>query len=123
MLFRSINGHLTATIKDPTEIENWSTALDRKGGDFPYVTALKSTIGHCLSAAGSIETVASVLQIKNDFIPPNINCEDLHPEIKDLVTLDKIPTRLVQQPINFLAKASFGFGDVNCCLILKKYKL
>ena len=81
----TINGHLTATIKDPTEIENWAAALDLKGSDFPYINALKSTTGHCLSASGSIESVASVLQIKEDFIFPSINCEDLHPEIEALI--------------------------------------
>jgi 3-oxoacyl-(acyl-carrier-protein) synthase len=57
-----ICGHLTATIADKLEIQNWSRALNRKGEDFPLVNSLKSMIGHCLSAAGSIETVASVFQ-------------------------------------------------------------
>jgi len=87
----SINGHLTATSKDAFEIENWCTALDLKGKDFPYINSLKSMVGHCLSAAGSIECVATVLQLHNDFIFPNINCEDLNPEILDLIDATKIP--------------------------------
>ena len=117
----TINGHLTATIKDPTEIENWAAALDLKGSDFPYINALKSTTGHCLSASGSIGSVASVLQIKDDFIFPSINCEDLHPEIEALIGKDRIPQKILQQPVNIVAKASFGFGDVNGCIIFKKY--
>ena len=117
----SINGHLTATVKDPTEIQNWATALDLKGADFPYINALKSTTGHCLSASGSIECVASVLQIKDNFIFPSINCEDLHPEIEALIGKDRIPQTLLHQPVNIVAKASFGFGDVNGCIIFKKY--
>ena len=74
----AINGHLTATIKDPTEIENWTIALQRKGSDFPYINSLKSMIGHCLAAAGAIESVATVLQLKHQFLFPNINGEDLH---------------------------------------------
>ncbi|TCD01166.1 beta-ketoacyl-[acyl-carrier-protein] synthase family protein [Pedobacter psychroterrae] len=116
-----INGHLTATSKDALEIENWSIALQRKGADFPYINSLKSTIGHCLSASGSIESVASVLQISEGFIFPNINCEDLHPEIKTVIDSQRIPTKLLNKDINILAKASFGFGDVNACLIFKKY--
>ncbi len=116
-----INGHLTATSKDATEIQNWSVALNRKGSDFPYINSLKSTTGHCLSAAGSIECVASILQLHQDFIFPNVNCEDLNPEISDIVDSNKIPQRLLNSNVNIVAKASFGFGDVNACIILKKY--
>jgi len=82
----AINGHLTATAKDGLEVENWTKALHRKGGDFPYINSLKSMIGHCLTAAGGIESVASVLQIKESFIFPNTNCEDLHPDISNLIS-------------------------------------
>lgn len=116
-----INGHLTATSKDALEIENWSIALNRKGNNFPYVNALKSTVGHCLSAAGSIELVASVLQLYQGFIFPNVNCEDINPEITSIIDKSKIPTQLINADLNVIAKASFGFGDVNGCVILKKY--
>lgn len=116
-----INGHLTATSKDALEIENWTKALQRKGDDFPHINSLKSMIGHCLSAAGAIESVASVIQLKEQFIFPNINCEDIHPEISKMIAKDKIPQNLVKKEINIIAKASFGFGDVNACVILKKY--
>jgi len=117
----AINGHLTATSKDSLEIENWAKALQIKGADFPLINSIKSQIGHCLAAAGAIESVASVLQIKEQFVFPNINCEDVHPEISELISVDKIPTKLIEQEINIVAKASFGFGDVNACVIFKKY--
>jgi 3-oxoacyl-[acyl-carrier-protein] synthase I len=117
----AINGHLTATSKDALEIENWTKALNRKGDNFPYINSLKSQVGHCLAASGAIESVASVLQIKEQFIFPNINCEDAHPEILDLISEDKIVTKSIQKEINIVAKASFGFGDVNACVIFKKY--
>jgi 3-oxoacyl-(acyl-carrier-protein) synthase len=116
-----INGHLTATSKDALEIENWCNALQRKGADFPYINSLKSMVGHCLAGAGAIESVASVLQIKEQFVFPNINCEDIHPEISELIDAKKIPTRMLQKNIHTIAKASFGFGDVNACVIFKKY--
>ena len=116
-----INGHLTATSKDDLEIENWTKALRRKGNDFPYINSLKSMVGHCLAASGAIEMVAAVLQIKEQFVFPNINCEDVHPEISALICKDKIPTKIIKRDINILAKASFGFGDVNACVIFKKY--
>ncbi len=117
-----INGHLTATSMDVTEIKNWTEALQRRGKDFPYINSLKSMVGHCLSAAGSIECVAAVLQIKNNFIFPNLNIEDLHPEIKDLIDEHKIPDQAISKEIDTLVKASFGFGDVNACIVFKKYK-
>jgi 3-oxoacyl-(acyl-carrier-protein) synthase len=116
-----INGHLTATIKDSLEIENWTLALKRNGDEFPYINSLKSLTGHCLSAAGSIECVASVLQMHKGFIFPNKNCEDLNHEISKLVNRTKIPQSLIRKKISTLAKASFGFGDVNACIIFKRY--
>ena len=116
-----INGHLTATSKDSLEIENWTKALDRKGSDFPYINSLKSMVGHCLAASGAIECVASVLQLKDQFIFPNINCEEVHPEIVALIDTDKIPTKIIEKNVTILAKASFGFGDVNACVLFKKY--
>ncbi len=116
-----IGGHLTATAADALEIRNWSLALDRKGDDFPLINSLKSMIGHCLSAAGSIEAVAAVLQITHQFVHPNINLEDVNPEILKMVSVDKLPTTMVKKEINTVAKANFGFGDVNACLIFSKY--
>jgi 3-oxoacyl-(acyl-carrier-protein) synthase len=119
----AINGHLTATSKDSLEIENWTKALNRSGIEFPYINSLKSLVGHCLSAAGSIEIVASILQIHQNFIFPNINCEDINPEITNLIDESRIPRKLIQKEINIIAKASFGFGDVNGCVIFKKFVL
>jgi len=117
----SINGHLTATIKDPTEIENWTKALNRKDNEFPYINSLKSMVGHCLAAAGAIEIVATVLQLKHQFVFPNINCEDVHPDIIKLISKEKIPTEMIHKELNIIAKASFGFGDVNGCVIFRRY--
>ncbi|RLJ76996.1 beta-ketoacyl-[acyl-carrier-protein] synthase family protein [Pedobacter alluvionis] len=116
-----INGHLTATTKDALEIENWKTALQLPTDDFPYINSLKSMIGHCIAASGSIECVASILELSEGFIFPNINCEDLNPEITALIDAKCIPQTVIHQPFNILAKASFGFGDINACIIFKKY--
>ena len=117
----AINGHLTATSKDSLEILNWSEALGRKGKDFPYINSLKSMVGHCLSGAGSIESVGSILQLHHGFIFPNGNCTDLHPEITACIDASRIPQQLLEKEIQIVAKASFGFGDVNGCVIFKKY--
>ena len=117
-----INGHLTATSKDSLEIQNWSEALNLKGIDFPYINSLKSMVGHCLSASGSIESVATVLQLNQNFIFPNSNCEDLNDRIIDIIDITKIPQQLIEKELNIVVKASFGFGDVNGCVIFKKFR-
>ncbi|GAB3785733.1 beta-ketoacyl-[acyl-carrier-protein] synthase family protein [Spirosoma horti] len=117
-----IDGHLTATSKDSSEVSAWCDALGRTGADFPYINSLKSMVGHCLSAAGSIECVAAVLELQQGFIYPSINCEDLHPAIAALIEPEKIPHQLIKKDINVIAKANFGFGDVNACVILTKFQ-
>ena len=116
-----ISGHLTATNADRQEIQNWCDALGRSGDDFPHTNSLKSMIGHSLSAAGSIETVASILQIVHSFVHPNINLDDPNPEITKLVNVDSLPVKMIKKEVNIVAKANFGFGDVNSCLILSKF--
>lgn len=118
----AINGHLTATTKDSLEIENWTKALDRKGTNFPYINSLKSMTGHCLSAAGSVESVATVLQLHEGFLFGNLNCDDLHPEITELIDASKVPLKIIHKNLTIIAKASFGFGDVNACIIFKKFE-
>ncbi len=117
-----INGHLTATTKDALEIENWTKALERKHNDFPFINSTKSLVGHCLAAAGAIECVASIIQLNAQFVAPNINCEDLHSEIKTLIASEKIPIQKLDLDFNIIAKASFGFGDVNACVVFSKFK-
>lgn len=118
-----INGHLTATIKDPVEIHNWATALGRKDKSFPYIHSLKSMVGHCIGAAGAIESVSAILGLKNNFIFPSINCEDIHPEILAIIDEEKIPQKVIENAgVNIVAKAGFGFGDVNACVIFKKFE-
>lgn len=117
-----IDGHLTATIKDSAEVTAWCEALQRRGDDFPMINSLKSMVGHCLSAAGSIECVASVLELFNGFIYPSLNSEDPHPEISVLINPAKIPQQLIHKDIQVIAKANFGFGDVNACVILQKFQ-
>jgi len=117
-----INGHLTATIKDTDEIKNWSSALNRKDNDFPYINSLKGMTGHCLAASGSIEIVSAILQLHEGFIFPNVNCGNLHPEIASIIASEKVVTKLQEIPLQTIAKASFGFGDVNACVIFRKNK-
>lgn len=116
-----INGHLTATTKDSLEIGNWSSALGRAGNDFPYINSFKGMIGHCLAAAGSIESVGSILQFSEGVVFGNVNCEDIHPAITQTISENRIPQQTIAYRPKVIAKASFGFGDVNACVIFKAF--
>ncbi len=118
----AINAHLTATKMDATEIENWTLALKRKDNEFPYINSLKGMIGHGLAACGSLELVASVLQISKGFVFGNLNAKPIHSDILNLINQEKIPLETIEYQPQILAKASFGFGDVNACVVLKKFK-
>lgn len=117
----AINGHLTATSKDALEITNWSVAMGLSGVKFPYINSFKGMIGHCLSAAGSIECVGSILQFEEGVVFGNVNCEDIHPEILKVIDGSRIPQKTIPYRPKIIAKASFGFGDVNACIIFSAY--
>lgn len=114
-----INGHLTATKADCYEITNWKNALNVEPEKMPFINASKSLFGHAFSAAGSIECIATLLQLSNNFVHGSINCEDLNPRLEAYQNAIVQQTR--EERINIAVKASFGFGDVNGCVIFKKY--
>ena len=114
-----INGHLTATMADPLEISNWQNALQCNAKEFPLINSTKSLIGHTLGAAGAIECVGGILQLYKGFIHGSINCEDLHFKLEQFS--DSIVHQTKEKDLNIVAKASFGFGDVNACLIFKRW--
>ena len=116
----AINGHLTATGADPREVAAWADALGRAPGELPPITSTKSMIGHALGAAGAIESAASVLMVEKGFVHPSLNCEDVHPEIAPHAA--SIPHEVRETPeLRCLVKAGFGFGDVNACLVFRKW--
>ncbi|MCC6903543.1 MAG: beta-ketoacyl-[acyl-carrier-protein] synthase family protein [Polyangiaceae bacterium] len=115
-----INGHLTATFADPHEVENWRAALEVSPEKLPLIQSTKSLIGHALGAAGGIECVASVLQLGQGFAHGSLNCEDLHPALGPFAERVVHQTRDLPE-LRVVAKASFGFGDVNGCVIFQKF--
>ena len=115
----AINGHLTATGADPSEVASWARALGRTPETFPAISSTKSMIGHGLGAAGGLEAVACILMLERGFVHPSTNCEDLHPEIEAYA--DSIPHVVREMPdLDTMIKASFGFGDVNSCAIFRR---
>jgi 3-oxoacyl-(acyl-carrier-protein) synthase len=116
----AISGHLTATGADPNEVEAWAAALEARPGALPPITATKSMIGHALGAAGGIESVACVLMLRAGYVHASLNCEDVHPRVAPFAA--SIPHETRPMPgLRTIAKASFGFGDVNACVVFRKW--
>ncbi len=116
-----INGHFTGTKGDSKEAENWIKALDLPVDALPFFNSTKGMIGHALAASGSIELVACILQMQHGFVHGNLNAHPLNESIAHLIPADKIPSESLSKNIDHMVKASFGFGDVNACVVLKKF--
>lgn len=107
-----VNAHATSTpVGDIAE----SNTILRAVGDHPVVTATKSMTGHMLGAAGAVESIATVLSIKNGIVPGTRNLNKLDPEIKIDVATDN-------REVNLTAALndSFGFGGHNVALVFTK---
>jgi len=115
-----INTHGTSTpVGDIAEPK----AIVKLFGEHAYKIAINSTksmTGHLLGAAGAVEAIATVLAIKNSFIPPTINHFTDDPEIDS--RLDFTFNQGKAREINFALSNTFGFGGHNASMIFKKYK-
>lgn len=112
-----INAHATSTaLGDIGELN----AIKRLFNGFPLaISGTKSMTGHLLGAAGAIETIISVLAIKNDIIPATINTKNLDEAIPE--RLDIIIGKSVNRPINYVLNNTFGFGGHTASSVFKKY--
>jgi 3-oxoacyl-[acyl-carrier-protein] synthase-1 len=119
-----ISGHLMGLPDhDRAEVKAWVKALGREGDDFPLINAPKSMLGNCFGAAGSLEVIASILQLHHDFVHPSLNAVELHPDIELLIGAGKVPSDTIDKVnLRYIAKGSFGFGGVHSCIILKKWR-
>jgi 3-oxoacyl-[acyl-carrier-protein] synthase II len=79
--------------------------------------AAKSALGHCMSAGGGLETVALLLALREGIAPPTINYE--HPD--PFCDVDCVANEARRIPARIGLKNSFGFGGVNCCLVLRRW--
>jgi 3-oxoacyl-[acyl-carrier-protein] synthase II len=82
------------------------------------INSTKSMTGHLLGAAGAVEAIASILALKNSFIPPTINHFTHDPEIPEL---DFTYNKGVAREITYALSNTFGFGGHNATLLFKKY--
>ncbi|SDC13960.1 beta-ketoacyl-ACP synthase II [Pedobacter soli] len=113
-----INAHATSTgLGDLSELQ----AINRVFKDLPVVIgATKSMTGHLLGAAGAIESVISILAIRDGIIPPTINTKNLDENIPK--GLNIVLGEPIKKEINYVLNNTFGFGGHTASTIFKKYK-
>ena len=115
-----INVHGTSTpVGDPSEI----MAILELFGAHAYelnISSTKSMTGHLLGAAGAVESIASILAVKNDVVPPTINhfTDDPNLDPKLNFTFNKAQKRLVGAAMS----NTFGFGGHNASVVFKKFE-
>ena len=111
-----INAHGTSTpVGDKIEIESIKKVFS-KNLDKIKMSSTKSSIGHLLGASGSVESIYSILSIKNRKLPPTLNLKTPLPEAKGI---DLIPLNSIDHQVNCALSNSFGFGGTNASLIFR----
>jgi 3-oxoacyl-[acyl-carrier-protein] synthase II len=110
-----INAHATSTPQgDVAEVTALRAVLGTALDGAP-ISATKSITGHLIGAAGAVESVATVLAIRDRTAPPTINLDDPDDDI-DVDVVRHEPRRLPAGPLAALNN-SFGFGGHNVCLV------
>ena len=109
-----ISAHATATkVGDIVEAQ----AINTEYSERPYVSGLKSYIGHTMAACGVIEAIFSLYMMQEGVIIPTLNLTEVDHRCNMINHL----TKLLETDINIISIHNFAFGGVNTCLFLKKW--
>lgn len=110
-----INAHATSTPQgDASELN----AIRSVFGNKTALSATKSMTGHLLGAAGAIESIISILALKNNIIPATINTETVDDSFSDM---NIILGKSKHQKVDYVLNNTFGFGGHTASTIFKKY--
>ncbi len=110
-----INAHATGTsVGDVAEGKAINNAM---GGHRPAVYAPKSALGHSVGAVGAVESILTVLALRDGVVPPTLNLKNLDPEID----LDVVAGEPRPGDYRYAVNNSFGFGGHNVALAFGKY--
>ena len=109
-----INAHGTSTlIGDDIEL---SAIMRLTGGnDKIKISSTKSSIGHLLGAAGSVEAIFTILSIKHNIVPATLNLYNPSHKFK----VDLVPHNSIDHKVEIALSNSFGFGGTNTALLFK----
>jgi 3-oxoacyl-[acyl-carrier-protein] synthase II len=112
-----INAHATSTgLGDLSELNGIKTIFD---GLPVVIGATKSMTGHLLGAAGAVESLISILSIRDAVIPPTINTQNLDQNIP--AGLNIVLGKPIKKEINYVLNNTFGFGGHVASTVFKKY--
>ncbi|CPR02938.1 3-oxoacyl-ACP synthase [Mycobacterium bohemicum DSM 44277] len=110
-----VNAHATGTsVGDVAESKAINNAL---GSNHPAVYAPKSALGHSVGAVGALESILTVLALRDKIVPPTLNLENLDPEID----LDVVAGEPRPGDYRYAINNSFGFGGHNVALAFGRY--
>jgi beta-ketoacyl ACP synthase len=110
-----VNAHATGTaVGDLAEAKAINNAL---GSNKPAVYAPKAALGHSVGAVGAVESILTVLALRDQVIPPTLNLENLDPEID----LDVVAGKPRPGNYEYAINNSFGFGGHNVCIAFGRY--
>ena len=112
-----INAHGTSTPLGDVVESKAIRELFSDHADKILVSSTKSMTGHLLGAAGAIESIFSILSIRDNIIPPTINLDNPDND----ANLNLVGKESVNQEINYVMNNTFGFGGTNVSLIFKKF--
>ena len=112
-----INAHGTSTPLGDVVESKAIRELFSDHADKILVSSTKSMTGHLLGAAGAIESIFSILSIRDNIIPPTINLDNPDND----ANLNLVAKESVNQEINYVMNNTFGFGGTNVSLIFKKF--
>ena len=110
-----INAHGTSTMADGIELGAVERLLGNAAPGKP-ISSTKSSIGHLLGAAGSVEAIFCLLAMRDGVVPPTINLEN--PDVT--TAMDLVPLKPQKREVNVAMSNSFGFGGTNAALIVAK---
>ena len=111
-----INTHGTSTpVGDVAELKAIKELFKN---DIPIISSTKSMTGHSLGATGVQEAIYSVMMLKEKFIAPSINIDELCDEAEGI----NIATETIEKDVNSVLSNSFGFGGTNASLVISNYK-
>ncbi|RVT85460.1 beta-ketoacyl-[acyl-carrier-protein] synthase II [Rhodobacteraceae bacterium CCMM004] len=110
-----VNAHGTSTMADTIELGAVERVLG-DGADDAVMSSTKSSIGHLLGAAGSVEAIFCILALRDQVAPPTINLDT--PAVEPRLNL--AAKTKVERRIDTVLSNSFGFGGTNAALILRK---
>jgi len=110
-----INTHGTSTpVGDVAELKAIKELFKN---EIPIISSTKSMTGHSLGATGVQEAIYSIMMMREKFIAPSINIDELCDEAYGL----NIATQTLEKDIGSVLSNSFGFGGTNASLVLSKY--